>query len=217
MMDTSLSDASPQPEETDLLRLIDSLGELIKNGKYLVFDKVFIDEQAFFIQTSKLKKALPEVLKKAERIVRDRAKASIPSDEPALNVVRLIDELEQLVEHGKYHVFDKVLVDQQAFLALLAKLKQAVPRDLANVQVTLRNYSEATEPLAATARPLLDQAHVEAQRIIQEAQREARRIVAEARRNAPPFSSLSPDATPPPFSGTDTPFGDAPSGNAQPQ
>lgn len=44
---------------------------LVENGKGHVFGKVFIDEQAFFIQTSKLKKALPDDLKKAERVTRD--------------------------------------------------------------------------------------------------------------------------------------------------
>jgi cell division septum initiation protein DivIVA len=55
----------------DVLRLIDELEMLVENGKGHMFGKVFIDEQSFFIQTSKLKKALPDDLKKAERVTRD--------------------------------------------------------------------------------------------------------------------------------------------------
>jgi len=54
-----------------VLRLLDELEQLVDNGKYHVFGKVVIDEQAFFVQTSKLKKSLPENIKKADRIEKD--------------------------------------------------------------------------------------------------------------------------------------------------
>lgn len=43
----------------------------MENGKGHLFGRVFIDEEAFFDQTAKLKKALPEDLKKADKVARD--------------------------------------------------------------------------------------------------------------------------------------------------
>lgn len=51
--------------------MIDELEQLVENGKGHFFGRVMIDEEAFFDQTSKLKKALPEDLKKAERVSRE--------------------------------------------------------------------------------------------------------------------------------------------------
>ena len=44
---------------------------MLENGKGHFFGKVLINEEDFFDQTSKLKKALPDDLKKAERLSRD--------------------------------------------------------------------------------------------------------------------------------------------------
>lgn len=44
---------------------------MVENGKAHVFGKVWINEEEFFDQTSKLKKALPQEIKEAEKIRRD--------------------------------------------------------------------------------------------------------------------------------------------------
>ena len=51
--------------------MIDDLEELVSDGKWRFFHKVWIDEDQFYVQTGKLKKALPENIKKADRIEKD--------------------------------------------------------------------------------------------------------------------------------------------------
>jgi hypothetical protein len=68
------SDADPRDNrQIEVLRLIDELEELVDQGKAHIFGKVFIDEQEFFIQTAKIKDALPADLKKVDALLRDDA------------------------------------------------------------------------------------------------------------------------------------------------
>lgn len=204
------STAPEQPTQDDLPRLVAELEELVENGKrWPIFKGVFIDEQAFFIGTAKLKKVMPYELRKAERIARDRARAGVSSNKLGSDTIRLIDELEQLVENGRYHVFDKVFIDEQAFFMLTAKLKEALPRDLENARNMLgREYASTEQPAPSTEKAVLDAAQVEAQRIIEEARREAERIVQEARRRGGADFPLTPfGETGAPLDATKGPFG----------
>lgn len=199
------SAAPQQLTEDDLPALIAGLEKLVENGKrWPIFKAVWIDEQAFFIGTSKLKRALPGYLARTELAAPDRLGGVRTLDELGIDILRLIDELEQLAENGKYHVFDKVFIHEGEFYQLTAKLKEALPRDLKNTQSMMgQGYAAQQQPAAATSDAVLDAAQTEAQRIIAEARCEAERIVEEASQRGPV------DVQPLPFAEADAPFSEA--------
>lgn len=86
--------ATPQqPVEDDVPTLITGLELLVENGKYHLFDHVFIDEQAFFISTARLKRALPGYLARAELAAPQRLGGDETSNELGIHLLRLIRPL----------------------------------------------------------------------------------------------------------------------------
>ena len=152
----------------DEIRTVINAGRLFLNG-------AFVDEQAFFIGTSKLKKSLPEAwvqLAAAER-----------NEKRSLDSLMLIDELEMLIESGKAHVFGKVWINQQPCLEQLNKVEASLRQDLIRAQAW-----SASNPAPAITD--VQVAQTEAARIIAEAKLEAERIKEEARQQREsPWSS----------------------------
>jgi hypothetical protein len=140
---------------------------VINSGKPLL-NGAFIDEQAFFIGTCKLKKSLGETYVQLARAKRD--------DGSGLDSLRLIDELEMLIENGKAHVFGKVWINQHDCLLHLDKVEASFSQYLA-----LDEEWPVEQPASAESEKV-QAAQTEAERIIAEAKREAERIVEEARR-----------------------------------
>ncbi len=160
---------------------INEVRAVINSGRPLILGKVFIDEQAFYIGTSRLKKSLPEAWGQMATVRRSKS-------ENFISLVQ-IDELEMLVENGKLHIFGGVLIDEQACLQKLESVQAALIKDIAEAQEwSTTHLAPITQPTPATTD--VQAAQTEAERIIAEAKLEAARIVEEARRQREnPWSS----------------------------
>jgi hypothetical protein len=158
----------------DVQAAIDEIRAVIHAGRTFMV-KVFIDEQAFFIATSKLKKSLPEAWGQMATARRPTG-CSVAS-------LDAIDNLEMLIESGKLHIFGGVLVDKQTCLLQIEGVETALAKDIAEAQtLSVSHPSPATTDVQS--------ARTEAERIIAEAKREAARIVEEAKRQREnPWSS----------------------------
>lgn len=128
---------------------------MVENGKYHVFDKVFIDEQAFFIQTSKLKKALPDDLKKAERVTRDSDRVvSAAQNEAQRMVGEAQGEAQRMVSEAKGEA-----------QRLVGDARAQADRTIQDA----RSHSDR----------IIEDARREAERIVADAQQHAEQLVAE--------------------------------------
>jgi hypothetical protein len=144
---------------------IDELKSVINAGRPFLGGS-FIDEQAFFIATSRLKKTLADALTGVERdVVRGMA------------VVKLIDEFEMLIEMEKVICSAKFGVNKQACLNQIDAIQAAFPADLKRAE-QLQQVHQAED------KRVLAEAHAEAARIVDEAHREAAGIIKEARDKA---------------------------------
>ncbi len=91
-----------------------------------------------------------------------------------INVLRVIDELEHLVEGSKsMPLSHHKLVDEDAFYVLTLRLKNALPEDI----------KKATE-LARKTATVVENANTEAKRMVSDAQNEAQHLVGDARAQA---------------------------------
>lgn len=164
----------------DVWLLIDALESLPASGKRL-WGKVLIDEEAFFIGTSNVRKALPFGLRDFATSEREAGRA--------LDSLRLIDELEKLVENSQAHIFGKVLIDEKVYAERTTGLRQALRRDLPKGDQFLATSQSETADL-------IDEARAEAARIVEEARQQAEHILEDARLQAarllaaPPHQSL---------------------------
>ena len=85
-------------------------------------------------------------------------------------MLRLIDELEQIVEEGK-GFFGKKLINEEEFFTKIARLKSVLPEDIRNA-----------EKLARDTDRVVKSAQSEAQRLVADAQQEAERMLAAEKR-----------------------------------
>ena len=90
----------------------------------------------------------------------------------AINVLRVIDELEHLVESSKGIPLatHKKIVDEDQFYVLTQRLKSALPEDI-----------KKAEKLARQSEQVVSSASSEAQRMVSDAQNEAQHLVTDAR------------------------------------
>lgn len=144
---------------------VDEVKSVINAGRPFL-GGAFIDEQAFFIGTTRLKKALPEVLIGVEHAARG-----------TINVIGPLDELEAMIVNGKGHMFGKVSVDKQACLKQIANVEAALHADLKQFEQLPPTPETEDERIVA-------QASSEAARVLDEARQEAQRILKEARDKA---------------------------------
>ena len=154
--------------DSELLDILNELEQLTTKGKSFL-GNCFINEEEFWLSTTKLKVALPNHFKALE---------AVPPAEISLQCLFLIDKLESTVESSpKLPLSIMAIIDPQLYHSNLAKLREALTNDLKTA-----TELAATNP-TAPARTISD-ARAEAQRIIAEAQAEAEQILAEARQHA---------------------------------
>ncbi len=87
-----------------------------------------------------------------------------------MNVLRIIDELEQLVENSKGGFMGKRVINEEEFFTKIQQLRSALPKSM-----------KEAEDLMRKAEAVVKSAQTEADRLIDTAEREAERIVTEAR------------------------------------
>lgn len=135
--------------------LLQELQRTIDEGKPVWGGLISIDEERFYVATTKIRKSLP-------------ASAQANPDNESR---RALDALEWFVEkQGAARLFGKVCIRRSGFAPLLQNLVAAVENE---------NLQDVPQP--ATPSDIIAAAQQEAQRIIAEAQREAERIHEEAR------------------------------------
>lgn len=119
------------------------------------FGKTFIDEQAFFVQTSKLKKALPDDLKKAERVTRDSDRVvSAAQNEAQRMMGEAQNEAQRMVAEAK------------------AEAQRMVGDARAQADRTIQDARSHSDRIIEDARR-------EAERIVADSQQHAEQLVAE--------------------------------------
>ena len=103
----------------------------------------------------------------------------------------MLDELEQLVEReGKFHIFGKVMIDEERFFVLLNKIRVALPDDIRRATEITRQGERVLEQAQQKAREVIERAKQEAAQlvardeIVRRAEEEARRIIARAEEQA---------------------------------
>ena len=99
-------------------------------------------------------------------------------------MLRLIDELEQIVHDSKMHVFDKVLIDENAFYLQISKLKKALPQDIQKAERLTRDTDRVLSGAQSEAHRLVTDAQSEAQRVEGEARARAQRVENDARQHS---------------------------------
>lgn len=87
-----------------------------------------------------------------------------------MNVLRIIDELEQLVENSKGGFMGKRVINEEEFFTKIQQLRSALPKSM-----------KEAEDLMRKAEAVVKSAQTEADRLIDTAEREAERVVTEAR------------------------------------
>lgn len=164
--------------EQRLLQILDKLAEMVEKSPRF-WKRVMLDEEAFFNTTASFKKAIPESIIQAERIIRANQKNnSEAATKYDLWLFRLVDELEQLAENGKGHFWGRVFVDAEQFLNLIAKMRQTLPQVLETAAKIIGD-APIGDASPQTDKMLLE-AKAEAAHIVEAAHAEAARIIAEA-------------------------------------
>jgi len=90
----------------------------------LHFGWLWLDEQTFFVATSTLKKSLPKSY--IARKLAEKARSQVALDTSQPDIIFAIDELERLVDNGKYHCFGGVYVKRTDLVEKLAAVKAAI-------------------------------------------------------------------------------------------
>ena len=139
----------------DVFRLIDELEQLVEEGKGHFMGKVWIDESAFFVQTSKLKKALPDDLKKAARVTQDSTRV----------VTQAQTEATRTVEDARAEAA-RLLGDAQAESVRLREESRA-------------NADRTIEDSRSHSDRIVDDARRESERIVADAHQQAEQLIAE--------------------------------------
>lgn len=103
----------------------------------------------------------------------------------------LLDELEEtLVRSGRLPFFRRLLVDEERAVALLDRLRAAIPEEIRRAQQVLRERDQILEQARRQAQRIAEQAQQEAsmrleeEGLLEEAEKRSARIVEEAQREA---------------------------------
>lgn len=151
---------------------ISQLRQVVESGRAL-FGGVFIDAEAFFVATGKLKKSL---------VGFSVTPIATSSGEP-VHIHKLIDETEQFVENGKIHFFGRVWLEPAPLLAKIDLLESLLKQDESS-SLNTTPFPTSTNSFGQNLpdKAGVENAKAEAERIIAEAKQEAERIVEQARR-----------------------------------
>jgi cell division septum initiation protein DivIVA len=108
---------------------------------------------------------------------------SAPEGGHTIDVLRIIDELEVLVQEGK-HVLGKVVINEEEFYIQVTKLKKALPKSLDEAQKITREAERILSGAKNEANRLMSDAQSESKRLIDDARSEAERARGDARSHA---------------------------------
>ena len=109
----------------------------------------------------------------------DLDEAEFSEDDPD-DVLLLLDRLEELVGVGRRVPFStRVMVEEEEFLALLDRIRAAVPREIKQAQRVVEERSDIITDAQQEAAKILDMARTQAEYIISE-----QGVLAEARQRA---------------------------------
>ncbi|MCA1597121.1 MAG: hypothetical protein LC772_11970 [Chloroflexi bacterium] len=100
------------------------------------------------------------------------------------DILRMIDELEAMVDRSR-HVFDHALwVNTPEFFALTSDMRQHLPDDIRRATKVARDSEKIVEQARGEAERLRGEAAEDAERIVQDARRSAERIIRDAQDQA---------------------------------
>ena len=130
---------------------------MVEGGKGRVFGKVMIDEEAFYVQTTKLRKALPDIIKQAADIVKKRDETLTSSETDANRMLNESQEESQRLRSDARAQADRMVAsardDQERILAdarreaerIEADARQHAEQMIAENTITQRAQQAADE------------------------------------------------------------------------
>ncbi len=112
--------------------------------------------------------------------------AYVPADTEAVDVFRLLDQLEELPEKAKHVPLMNTLVgfDSEQFYYLVLKIRANLPEDMKKAARVARDSERIVEEARDAAVQQLEHARVEANRIIEASRAEAARTLDKSREEA---------------------------------
>ncbi len=108
---------------------------------------------------------------------------SAPEGGQKIDVLRIIDELEVLVQEGK-HVLGKVVINEEEFYIQVTKLKKALPKSLDEAQKITREAERILSGAKNEAGRLMSEAQSESKRMVDDARAESDRVRGDARQHS---------------------------------
>jgi hypothetical protein len=101
-----------------------------------------------------------------------------------IDALKVIDQLEAMVEQERMKFLGFVRLDEDAYFQLTSKLRASLPEDIRRAGRLAENTDKLMESAQVQADKAMEQARIEAERIRAEAQREGERLILEAQREA---------------------------------
>lgn len=135
---------------------LQELAQIIRDSRPLL-GVLFIDEERFYVCTTKIKKSSPSLF------------GNLRSQS-----CNLLMQLEELVEKGQCRLFGKVSIDSKSYNALTSALATAIKNE--------QHLAETPEEQEA-ASELIRAAQLQAANILTKAEQEAQRIINDAKRH----------------------------------
>lgn len=134
-----------------LERLLNELEQLVENGTMHLFGKTVIDEEKFFVQTSKLRNAIPEYFTRADRVTchsensllnaRQHTRSTVTEAEREAERI-LEKDLEPLVMNSPVHLFGWCLLDERKFFTQTSRLREALQENSETPVTDVENGKE---------------------------------------------------------------------------
>jgi len=100
-----------------------------------------------------------------------------------INVLRIIDEIEQLVENGK-NILGKRLVPEEEFFTKIQQLRSALPKSMKEAEDLMRKAEGIVKSAQTEADRLIDTAEREAEKVVNDARSRSDRTIAESKTHA---------------------------------
>ncbi len=98
-----------------------------------------------------------------------------------MNVLRIIDELEQLVENSKGGFMGKRVINEEEFFTKIQQLRSALPKSMKEAEDLMRKAEAVVKSAQTEADRLIDTAEREAERVVTEARTRTDRAIAESK------------------------------------
>ena len=116
-------------------------------------------------------------------IIEFRPALRAPQEIHTINVLRIIDELEQLVEEGK-GILGKRLVPEEDFFSKVQQLRSALPKSMKEAEDLMKKAEAVVRSAQAEADRLIDTAERDAEKLVADARNRSERAIGEAKNHA---------------------------------